>query len=267
MAVATGTLALAQHRAGQGPPPTRRRSRPAPTCGWTWPPRGPPAPRRRSARCPGSRRDGGRRRHGERCPPRSSPSTPRRPRRSYGCAPTRRRCRRPRCSAIAPAAGTGGATIRGAAGHSPDRHAQPRAARARSRRCSRSPTRRRHLPAPAVGRAADRRPPARALRLARRDSRRLPAPPHPGRPQLHAAGETAELARQAHHRGATTSSWTAAANSGELDSQANSSPVPLNFADPDTAGWQSAPGGATLTFDPGYGVVYNQLGPSWSPRR
>ena len=65
--------------------------------------------------------------------------------------------------------------------------------------------------------------------------------------------------------GATTSSWTAAANSGELDSQVSSSPVPLNFADPDTAGWQSAPGGATLTFDPGFGVVYNQLGPSFVP--
>ena len=65
--------------------------------------------------------------------------------------------------------------------------------------------------------------------------------------------------------GATTSSWTAAASSGELDSQANSSPVPLKFADPDTAGWQSAPGGATLTFDPGFGVVYNDLGASLVP--
>ena len=65
--------------------------------------------------------------------------------------------------------------------------------------------------------------------------------------------------------GATTSSWTAAASSGELDSQANSSPVPLKFADPDTAGWQSAPGGATLTFDPGFGVVYNELGPRFVP--
>jgi hypothetical protein len=59
---------------------------------------------------------------------------------------------------------------------------------------------------------------------------------------------------------ATTSSWTAAASSGELDSQVNVSPVPLKFADPDIAGWQPAPGGATLTFDPGYGVVYNVLG-------
>ncbi len=65
--------------------------------------------------------------------------------------------------------------------------------------------------------------------------------------------------------GATTSNWTAAASSGELDSQANSSPVSASFADPDTAGWQSAPGGATLTFEPGFGVVYNGRPPNLVP--
>ena len=52
--------------------------------------------------------------------------------------------------------------------------------------------------------------------------------------------------------GATTASWTAAASSGELDSL---SPQPAGFADPDISGWQAAPGGATLAFDPGFGAA------------
>jgi hypothetical protein len=67
--------------------------------------------------------------------------------------------------------------------------------------------------------------------------------------------------------GATTSSWTAAVSSGELDSQVGSSPVPVKFADPETIGWQSAPGGATLTFDPGFGFIYNGFGPTLTPAR
>jgi FtsX-like permease family len=51
--------------------------------------------------------------------------------------------------------------------------------------------------------------------------------------------------------GATVSSWTAAVSSGELDSL---SPQPANFADPDTSGWQAAPGGATLSFAAGFGA-------------
>jgi predicted lysophospholipase L1 biosynthesis ABC-type transport system permease subunit len=58
--------------------------------------------------------------------------------------------------------------------------------------------------------------------------------------------------------GATTSSWVAAASSGELDAQ--QSTVPTRHADPQADGWGPAAGGATLAFDPGFGIVYNTLG-------
>jgi FtsX-like permease family len=51
--------------------------------------------------------------------------------------------------------------------------------------------------------------------------------------------------------GATVNSWSAAASSGDLDSL---SPEPADFADPDTSGWQAVSGEATLTFDPGFGA-------------
>jgi hypothetical protein len=60
--------------------------------------------------------------------------------------------------------------------------------------------------------------------------------------------------------GATSSTWTAEASSGELDSAADSSPVALHFGDPDTSGWQPAPGGASLTLAPGFGVIFVGLG-------
>lgn len=65
--------------------------------------------------------------------------------------------------------------------------------------------------------------------------------------------------------GATTSNWIANAGSGELDAGGITPDNPLPSADPQAGGWQAAPGGATLTFDPGYGVVYNELGPVLVP--
>jgi ABC-type antimicrobial peptide transport system permease subunit len=57
--------------------------------------------------------------------------------------------------------------------------------------------------------------------------------------------------------GATTSNWIADASSGELDAPGPEPVHPLPSADPQADGWQAAPGGATLTFDTGYGVIYN----------
>ena len=53
--------------------------------------------------------------------------------------------------------------------------------------------------------------------------------------------------------GATPTSWIADASSPELDSQLNGGQVYGPSANPQAAGWQSAPGGAKLTFTPGYG--------------
>lgn len=62
--------------------------------------------------------------------------------------------------------------------------------------------------------------------------------------------------------GATTSEWSAVASSPELDNGSFifGSAGPGPSADPQVAGWQAAPGGAALTFDPGYGYTYNTLG-------
>jgi hypothetical protein len=65
--------------------------------------------------------------------------------------------------------------------------------------------------------------------------------------------------------GATTSNWIADASSGELDAGGVTPDNPLPSADPQAGGWQAASGGATLTFNPGYGVVYNELGPALVP--
>ena len=70
-------------------------------------------------------------------------------------------------------------------------HAQPRPARLGDRAVHRHRRDRRRLPA-LIGAVLRRRPPARAHRLARRGQRRLPAPAQPGHPLLHAARETAE---------------------------------------------------------------------------
>ena len=130
MAVATGTLALAQHQSWNlGPPPTRRRSRQAPTCGWTWrtrwPPARPPAQQRRRA----SPRHGGHRRQ-VRCPPGPRRSIPPRHRRPCPAAATSRRCRQtPLFKVIAPPArGRGNRRRRGTGQHPADRHAEPRRA-------------------------------------------------------------------------------------------------------------------------------------------
>jgi hypothetical protein len=53
--------------------------------------------------------------------------------------------------------------------------------------------------------------------------------------------------------GATPSTWSAVASSPELDSQLNVGQISGASADPHADGWQRAPGGATLTFTPGYG--------------
>jgi hypothetical protein len=55
--------------------------------------------------------------------------------------------------------------------------------------------------------------------------------------------------------GATAVSWNAAASSGDLDSVIQNSPESIKYADPDTAGFVPAAGGATLTFDPGFGAA------------
>jgi hypothetical protein len=57
--------------------------------------------------------------------------------------------------------------------------------------------------------------------------------------------------------GATPSTWKAVASSPELTSQLSTNNIYGPSADPQAMGWQRAPGGATLTFTPGYGV--------WSP--
>jgi len=54
--------------------------------------------------------------------------------------------------------------------------------------------------------------------------------------------------------GATPSTWTAVASAPELDSQLNVGEIYGASGDPQVTGWQSAPGGATLTFTPGYGL-------------
>jgi hypothetical protein len=53
--------------------------------------------------------------------------------------------------------------------------------------------------------------------------------------------------------GATPSTWTAVASSPELDSQLNGGQIYGPSANPQVNGWQATPGGATLTFTPGYG--------------
>jgi hypothetical protein len=53
--------------------------------------------------------------------------------------------------------------------------------------------------------------------------------------------------------GATPSTWTAVASSPELASQLSTGHVYGPSARPQVTGWQRAPGGATLTFTPGYG--------------
>ena len=57
--------------------------------------------------------------------------------------------------------------------------------------------------------------------------------------------------------GATPSTWTAATSSPELVSQLAAGTMYGPSAGPRVTGWQRAPGGATLTFTPGYG--------QWSP--
>jgi hypothetical protein len=54
--------------------------------------------------------------------------------------------------------------------------------------------------------------------------------------------------------GATPSTWIADASSPELDSQLNGGEIFGPSGDPQASGWTSAPGGATLTFTPGYGL-------------
>ncbi len=62
--------------------------------------------------------------------------------------------------------------------------------------------------------------------------------------------------------GATTTEWTAVASSPQLHNGGfvivGSAPIPS--ADPRAAGWRAAPGGAALTFDPGFGYTDNYLG-------
>ncbi|MGH3207879.1 MAG: FtsX-like permease family protein, partial [Trebonia sp.] len=53
--------------------------------------------------------------------------------------------------------------------------------------------------------------------------------------------------------GATPSTWTAAASSPELISELSTGNMYGPSAAPRVTGWQRAPGGATLTFTPGYG--------------
>jgi len=54
--------------------------------------------------------------------------------------------------------------------------------------------------------------------------------------------------------GATPSTWLANASSPELSSQLNGGEIYGPSGNPQANGWQSAPGGATLTFNPGYGL-------------
>jgi FtsX-like permease family protein len=54
--------------------------------------------------------------------------------------------------------------------------------------------------------------------------------------------------------GATPSTWTAVASSPELDDQLNDGQIYGPSGNPQATGWQSTPGGATLTFTPGYGL-------------
>jgi hypothetical protein len=53
--------------------------------------------------------------------------------------------------------------------------------------------------------------------------------------------------------GATPSTWTAAASSPEMVSELSTHDMYGPSAEPKVTGWQRAPGGATLTFSPGYG--------------
>lgn len=53
--------------------------------------------------------------------------------------------------------------------------------------------------------------------------------------------------------GATPGTWTAVASSPELSSELSLGNVYGRSAEPKAAGWQRSPGGATLTFTPGYG--------------
>ena len=57
--------------------------------------------------------------------------------------------------------------------------------------------------------------------------------------------------------GATPSTWTAVASSPEMVSELSTDNMYGPSAEPKVTGWQRAPGGATLTFAPGYG--------QWSP--
>jgi hypothetical protein len=57
--------------------------------------------------------------------------------------------------------------------------------------------------------------------------------------------------------GATPSTWTAVASSPELVSELSTDNMYGPSGEPKVTGWQPAPGGATLTFTPGYG--------QWSP--
>jgi len=54
--------------------------------------------------------------------------------------------------------------------------------------------------------------------------------------------------------GATPTTWSAVASSPELDSQLNGGEIYGPSSDPHVEGWQAAPGGAALSFDPGYGL-------------
>ena len=54
--------------------------------------------------------------------------------------------------------------------------------------------------------------------------------------------------------GATPGTWVANASSPELDSQLNGGEIYGPSGNPQATGWTSAPGGATLTFTPGYGL-------------
>ena len=53
--------------------------------------------------------------------------------------------------------------------------------------------------------------------------------------------------------GATPSTWTAVASSPQLVSELSTDNMYGPSAGPRVTGWQRAPGGATLTFTPGYG--------------
>jgi FtsX-like permease family len=61
--------------------------------------------------------------------------------------------------------------------------------------------------------------------------------------------------------GATPSTWTAAASSPELAAQLSTDSMYGPSAAPKVSGWQRTPGGAALTFTPGYGVYRIYSGP------